>query len=86
MAKMIAKIDMTDTKLRIGFCVAASRTTTATEAAMATADIVSDDKLCWTSKKPRWLTKNPPRSSGGAVEMTSLNLKRTLKNSLLLLY
>ena len=52
-AKIIASIDMTDTRLRIGFCVAESRTTTATEAAMATADMVSEDKLCCTSKKPK---------------------------------
>jgi hypothetical protein len=42
---MMQQIVETDTRLRSGFRVAANNTMTATEAAKATADIVSDDKL-----------------------------------------
>jgi hypothetical protein len=39
----------TEIRLRRGFWVAARSTMTATEAAMATADMVSDERLFWTS-------------------------------------
>jgi hypothetical protein len=44
-AKIMQQIVETETRLRSGFRVAANNTMTATEAAKATAETVSEDKL-----------------------------------------